>query len=387
MPGDVLPAGDPRILESPVEAGLELASLTGSRLPALKLRNSQLLFVGVCWSLAILVMAAFTGMFLWDLIESGEALQSLVVLGYAALTLLFIPSGAFGLTLMLLAVKERQFLPFLEKASGAMRALEGSPPEGPAAEGRGAARDGSPLSGILGSAISIGSLVPTVERMAAVARGVLVMLIIGLVFLPALVGAGLFLGTFSIRLIAMELAVLAFFAIPAVALFRALGRDLQFYRYYSRRQAAITESAAAGPPPVPEGAGPMARFDRFLRGFPAVRAMLAAPGGRVEDSPDGAPATRLYLGPGNAIVVRLFDRMPGIDELELYRSESSAMAQKRDIALSRAVALVAPGGADLDDSLYDHLIGLGERTRPGECALQLVMEVDGTYSMVPFVGS
>ena len=387
MSSDELPLGDPKILESPVEAALELASLTGSRLPALKLRNRQLLFVGVCWSLAILVMAAFTGMFLWDLIESGEALQSLVVLAYVSLTLLFIPSVAFGLTLILLAVKERQFLPFLEKASGAMSALEGSPPEAQGTPGRGPSRDGSPLSGILGSAISIGSLVPTAERMATVARGVLAMLLIGLVFLPALVGAGIFLGTFSVRLIAVELAVLAFFAVPSVALFRALGRDLHFYRYYSRRQRAMTEAAAVGPSPVPEGADPMARFDQYIRSVPLVNALLAAPGGKVEEGPDGAPATRLYLGPGNGILVRLFDRMPGIEELDLHLAGSSALAKKRGIALSRAVALVAPGGRDLDDALYDHVIGLGERTRPGDCALQLVMEVDGTYSMVPFVGS
>jgi len=387
MSSDELPAGDPRILESPLEAGLELASLTGRRLPGLKLRNRQLLFVGACWSLAIIVMAAFTVAFLWDLVESGEALQSVVVLVYVSLTLLFIPSVGFGLTLILLAVKERQFLPFLEKASGAMSALEGSPPEVQGTESRGAPREGSPLSGILGSAISIGSLVPTAERMATVARGVLAMLLIGLVFLPALVAAGLFLGTFSVRLIAVELAVLAFFAVPAVALFRALSRDLYFYRYYSLRQRAIAEAAAVGPAPVPEGADPLTRLDRHLRSVPPVKAMLASPGGKVEDGPGGHPSTRLYHGRGTGILVRLFDRVPDIAALEGFLAEADLLAKKRGIFLARAVALVAPGGDDIDDSLYDHIIGLGERTRPGECALQLVMEVDGTYSMVPFVGS
>jgi hypothetical protein len=223
--------------------------------------------------------------------------------------------------------------------------------------------------------------------MATVARGVLIMLLLGLVFLPALVVLGLLLGTFSVRLIAVELAVLSFFAIPAVVLFRALTRDLQFYRYYSRRHRAISEAAAVGPASVPEGADPMARFDRYLRDFPPVKAMLAAPGGKVEEVLDGSPSTRLYRGNGTGLLVRLFDTVPDIAAVKVLLAEAEVLAKKRGLTLSRAVALVAPDGPDLDNDTYDHIIELGERTRPGDCALQLVMEVDGTYSMVPFVGS
>jgi hypothetical protein len=223
--------------------------------------------------------------------------------------------------------------------------------------------------------------------MAIVGRGALTLLILGLVSLPVLAALGLFLGTFPVTIVALELVVLVVLAYPAASIFRDLTDDLRFYRYYSRRHRAITEAAATGPAPVPEGADPMARFDRHVRSLPPVKAMLAAPDGRVEDGPEGARATRSYSGDGTGMLVRLFDRMPDIAMLDGFLSESLAISKKRGIALSRAVALVAPGGADLDDRLYDHVIGLGERTRPGGCALQLVMEVDGTYSMVPFVGS
>lgn len=389
MSAEQLPGGDPRILESPVEAAFELAALTGRRLPALKLRSARLLSLGVLWSSSVVLMAGLALLYLWDIVESGEAALSLAGLANISLTLIFVPSAGFGLALILLAAKERQFLPFLEKASGAMSALEGRPPSrpGPGGGAAGGSPGGGPLAGILGSAISVGSLVPTVERMAIVGRGALTLLILGLVSLPVLAALGLFLGTFPVTIIALELVVLVVLAYPAASIFRDLTDDLRFYRYYSLRHRAITEAAATGPAPVPEGADPMARFDRYLRSLATVKAMLAAPDGMVEDGPEGAKATRYYSGNGTGMLVRLFDRMPDIAMLDGLLSESLAISRKRGMALSRAVALVAPGGADLDDSLYDHVVGLGERTRPGGCALQLVMEVDGTYSMVPFVGS
>jgi len=329
-------------------------------------------------------MAAVTLLYLWEALEAGQRLLSVAGLAYISMTVLFLPSIGFGLALVILAAKERQFLPFLEKASGAMTALEGRPSSRPLPAGA-AAAPGSPLAGILGSAISVGSLVPTAERMAVVARGVLVLLILGLVALPVLAGAGLFLGTFSAALVALELVVIVVLAYPAASLFRDLSGDLRFYRYYSRRQRAIAEAAAPGPAPVPEGPDPMSRFDRHVRVAPGLKAMLAAPDGRAEDGPGGSSGARLYSGDGAGMLVRPFDRVPAIAELETLLAEAKALAKKRGLYMFRAVALVGTGGADLDNSTYDHVIALGERTRPGECALQLVMEVDGAYSMVPFV--
>jgi hypothetical protein len=329
-------------------------------------------------------MTGLALLFLWDALETGEPLLSVTGLTHISLTLLFMPSAAFGLALVILAAKERQFLPFLDNASGAMTALRGRPPAD-SSPGGDTTRDGSPLACILSSAISVGSLVPTAERMAMVARGVLILLILGLVFLPVLAAVGLLFGTFSTTFVALELVVFIVLAYPAVSLFGDITDDLRFYRYYSRRQRAITEAAAMGPAPVPAGSDPLSRFDRHLRSLPALKAMLEASGARAEDGPGGFAATRLYSGRGTTILVRLFGRVPDIAALDAFLSEADSLAAKHGISMSRAVALVAPGGPDIDDRTYDHLIGLGERTRPGGCALQLVMEVDGTYSMVPFV--
>jgi len=76
MSGPEHPGGDPRILESPVEAGLELAALTGSRLPGMKLRNARLLSLGVLWSASVILVAGLAVLSLWDTISSGERLLS-----------------------------------------------------------------------------------------------------------------------------------------------------------------------------------------------------------------------------------------------------------------------------------------------------------------------
>jgi len=383
MTGERIPEADPRILENPVEAGLELASLSGARLPGMRLRNARLISLGVLWSATVMIVAGLAVLSLWDTLESGERLLSMTALAYISMTMLFMPSVGFGLALVFLAAKERQFLPFLEKASGAMTALKGRPPAGQPRED-GTPRDGGPLAGILGSAISVGNLVPTAGRMTVAARGVLVLLIMGLVFLPVLAVVGLLLGTFPVTLVSLELVVFVVVAFPALYIFGDISEDLRFYKYYTRRHRAIAAAAARGPAPVPAGPDPLSRFDGHLRSLPAVRMMLEAPGGRAEDIPGKAPA-RIYQGRGTGIVVRLFERVPDDAALDAFRSEAASLARERGFAILRAVALVAPGGPDLDDATYDHIIGLGERTRPGECALQLVMEVDGTYSMVPFV--
>jgi len=384
MSQEIMPEGDPRILENPVEAGLELASLAAGRLPGMKLRNARLISLGALWSATVILVAGLALWSLWDTLETGGRLLSTAGLAYISMTMLFMPSAGFGLALVFLAAKERQFLPFLEKASEAMNALEGRPPTGKAAPGGGAG-DGGPLAAILGSAISVGGLVPTAERMKTVARGVLVLIIVGLVFLPALAAAGLVLGTFPVALVSLELVVFVVVAFPALSLMGGVTADLNFYKYYSRRHRAIAAAAAFGTAPVPEGPDPLSRFDRHLRSLPGAGRMLDGPDARTEDLPGDGMAARLYSGRGNGILVRVFGRVPDGAALDAFRTEAASLAQKRGMALSRAVALVAPGGPDIDDRTYDHIIGLGERTRPGECALQLVMEVDGTYSLVPFV--
>jgi len=387
-----LPPGDARILESPLEASLELADLTGRRLPGIKKRSLHLLLMGIAWSASVMALTVLSGLYLFDLYFEGELLMTMQAAVFLSLTLLFIPSMGLGLALVILTFKERQFLPFIEKASGAMVAIGTPDAQGndTQAVNAGPGTD-RPLEGILGSAMWAGKLVPTVERMAAVARAVLVVLLLGLAYLFVLVAAGLMFGTLTIILPALELAVLAAFPGPALLLFKRLSRDVEFYRYYSRRHRAISEAAAVGPPPVPEGERPLERFESYLRSTPQVKKLLASAGARVEDGPAGPdpPFSRIYTGKvegaSTGILVRLFPEMPGSGELDRFLGEARAAAEKRGVALSRAVALVTADADKLDDSTYEHLLEVGRNTKPGECALQMVLEVDGAYSMVPFV--
>ena len=116
--GEELPAGDTRILESPVEASLELADLSARRLPALKLSSARLLSLGALLSSAAALMAALTIIQLVDAMQAGARLLSVAGLAYVSLCVLFLPSIGLGVALVVLAAKERQFLPFLEKEIG-----------------------------------------------------------------------------------------------------------------------------------------------------------------------------------------------------------------------------------------------------------------------------
>jgi len=387
MPSEELPQGDPRILESPLEASLELADQTGRRLPELSRRSRLLLVLGAAWSIAVMALAILTGLYLADLYVEGSLSLTTESLVLISLTLLFIPTIGLGLTMLMLAFKERQFLPFLEKTSGALAALEGKPAaepdKGQARESEGA---GGPLAGILGEAIAIGKLVPTVERMAGVARAVLAVLLFGLGYLLVLVILGTVVGGLAVELLALQLAVFAFFVGPSILLFQGLSRDVAFYRYYSRRHRALSETAALGPPAVPAGRDHLERFDRYLRSGPH-------PPGKAEEGPGGPdpPFTRLYhgagAGAGGAVVVKVFPAVPDREALDHLLAGAKDLGRAGRPAVSRAVALVAAEAVDLDDSLYEHIIELGRATPPGGCALQLAMEVDGTYSLVPYIAT
>ena len=396
---------DPRIFENPIEASIELADVTEQRLPGLKRRNSQLTWFAGIWTVVVIVLALLVGaLALTMVLDESWDLYSILVLFSAAV--LLVPSTGLGMALMILAFQEKMFLPYLEQASRAVVAMGGPPshsdamagmPEGETSDSE---RDemaeerrlpGGSIGGILGSAMWVGDLVPVAGRLTAIGRYVLAVILAGLTYLVAIAVIGLVTGlVFTYQLVA-EIIVFAVFVSPAVLLFQALTRDLEFYQYYSRRHGALAEVSALGIPPVPEGKDHQERYGRFLRSLPYVDAMLRSPQGGVEKEPGrkGYHFSRLYhgmLGEEHVgILVKVFDKMPDREDLDLLLEEARTFGQKRGFVISRAVALVAADVDDVDDRLYDHIVELGRRTRPGDCALQLVMEVEGTYSMVPYV--
>ncbi|MGQ9583208.1 MAG: hypothetical protein ACUVV6_06815 [Thermoplasmatota archaeon] len=61
------------------------------------------------------------------------------------------------------------------------------------------------------------------------------------------------------------------------------------------------------------------------------------------------------------------------------------MGRGGGVDVERAVALLSPGAGEVSDAVYDYVVEPGERTPVDACALQLVMEVDGTSPMVPYI--
>ena len=400
------PSGDPRIFENPLEASIELADLTEQRLPQLRKRSRSLLLFGASWTLGLVALATVTGLNLWDLLSAGSwPLIELAKL--VSLLVVLVPSIGLGITLTLLSLQETRFLPHLDASARAIGALSSRPPgdfvgkarEKGTSEGKngntrpGARSDGAPIAGIVGSALKTGDLVTIVERMTSVARAVLYVVLLGLGYMVAVMFHGLLTGSYITLQLVLELLVFAVFVGPAFMLLAEVSRDQAFYRYYKRRHRALADVTALGVPPVPEGETHLERFDSFLKGAPGVRDMLAAKDGKagVERNvgPDDFLFSRLYHGPveneHTGILVKELERPPDIDMVHRLLDEAGMFGRERGLRISRVVALVTGDAEDVDDRVYEHIIEHGARTRPGECAIQLVMEVGGAYSMVPYV--
>jgi len=411
---------DPRVLENPIEAGIELADLTEKWLPGLKRRSLHLSMLGLAWTIAMAALATVSGMVLWAIVRASGS-YSLSDLAIAMVTpIIIVPCLALGVILLLLAIQESRFLPHLDQSSKAMSALGGRPgkmperqkgtmgakPDGKgkgkgdaeaAAAGKGEEkrRQGPALAGILGTSMQVGDLVPMVGRMTIVARAGLAMIIVGLAYFVGTAILLVMLGSFLLLQVILELAMFALFVGPVVLLYKDLTKDQQFYNYYTQRHRAVGEATAIGTPPVPEGPDHLARFDTFVKSMPGVAAMVGAPDGGVRKNVGRKDFRfeRLYHGPSprgpgyDAILVRSVPKIPTRDELDEMLAEAKALSGDEGIDIGRVVALVAAdmGDSDIDDDVYEHIIEAGRKARRGECVVQLVMEVEGTYSLVPYV--
>jgi|GEM_PF-2031220 len=394
---------DPSIFENPIEASIELADLAEQRVPSLKRRNNHLTQFSIVWTSVMMVLALVTGYILFTMFVLGSLPNSWMNLLIVAFAVILLPTVGLGIALVVMAFQERLFLPYLDQTSKAVVALETlgqhahqtdkGVEEGPSKDDLGDARTlpGGSLGGILGSAMWVGDLVPVAGRLLSVARTVLSMMIAGLVYLVALAVIGVVSGIYVIPQLVAEIIVFGIFVGPAMMMYQSLSRDMEFYQYYSRRHAALAEVASVGIPPVPEGKDHLERYMGFIKGLPAVKALLTSSEGGVEKEPGrkGFTFSRLVHGvvhdKHKGIVVKVYDKVPDREELGLLVQEAHAFGERRGISIRLAVALVAADVDDLDDKVYDHVIEVGRRTRSADVALQLVMEVEGTYSMVPYV--
>lgn len=396
---------DPSIFENPIEASIELADLAEQKVPSLKSRNDHLAQFSVIWTTVMMVLAVVTGYNLFTMFVLQSLPDIWISLLMVALAAVLLPTVGLGIALIVMAFQERMFLPYLDQTSKAVVALEtlgrsgrsagkGLEEEPPEDEVKDARRlPGGSLGGILGSAMWVGDLVPVAGRLLSVARTVISLMIAGLIYLVALAVIGVLGGVQIIPQLVADIVVFAIFVGPAVLLYLTLSRDMEFYQYYSRRHAALAEVASVGIPPVPEGKAHLERYMRFLKGLPAVKALLTSPDGSVEKEPGrkGYAFSRLAQGTAGkehkGILVKVYDKVPDREELDLLLDEARAFGHRREMNIRLVVALVAADVDDLDDRVYEHIVELGRRTRAADVALQLVMEVEGTYSMVPYVAS
>ncbi len=395
MSEEGLPEGDPRILESPLEACLELASLTARMLPGVRRRSRLLLLFAAVLTASLLCLISTAAL---PLLSAGAGLRlpqmlSLVYIG--SLIALLVPSVGLALVLIVMAYREGQLLALLESTSRALAALQsGGRVDNRSDPGRGAGgARADALEGILGSALWAGRLVPAAERMVTVARAVLALVLLALMCSTLFALAALLLGLAPPVLLLTQTFLPAALAPLVGLLLRGLKRDLDFYRYYARRQRAVSEVAALGPPGVPEGRDALERYELFLRSSPGPCGPCESTGLSSEEVSCGAdlPPSRLYMWRSGAskrgALVTVFDRVPRREELEQLLQEARGIRSERGVVVERAVALLSTGAGEVSDDLYDYIIELGERTPRGAPALQLVIEVEGAYSMVPYIAS
>jgi hypothetical protein len=162
----------------------------------------------------------------------------------------------------------------------------------------------------------------------------------------------------------------------------------RFINHFIFRVSALETFESQGPVPVPEGATPLERFAGCVLSRHGVDAEGRG-AGEVKGASGGMHAFDLVMGgPGERVLVRTFDKVPDIHEVRDLRSAAEDVARRDGELPMRVVALVEEGLEDLDvsDVVYDYLMEHPILDERGEISrsLQIVAEVEGYYSVLPF---
>ena len=162
----------------------------------------------------------------------------------------------------------------------------------------------------------------------------------------------------------------------------------RFISYFLARVSALETFEAQGPMAVPEGEDVLDRFARCVMMKGQVEDGDRVAGDLVGASGQKYAFDMVLGGPGERVLVRTYEGVPTIDQVRDLRTAAEDMARKEGDLPLRIVALVKRGALDLDvdDIVYDYLMehpildDAGERAR----SLQIVFEVEGYYSVLPF---
>jgi hypothetical protein len=140
--------------------------------------------------------------------------------------------------------------------------------------------------------------------------------------------------------------------------------------------------------PVPEGADVLERFAGCAISRHGMRDPVRGPGELPGASGDRHAFELVLGGPSERVMVRTFDRVPKITDVRDLRTAAEDVARRDGKLPLRVVALVSEEQDDLDvdEVVYDYLMEHPILDESGDWArsLQIVAEVEGYYSVLPF---
>jgi hypothetical protein len=162
----------------------------------------------------------------------------------------------------------------------------------------------------------------------------------------------------------------------------------RFINHFILRVSALETFESQGPVPVPQGGTALERFAGCVISRQGVDGEGRS-AGELEGASGNAHAFDLTMGgPEERVLVRAFEGVPTIHQVRDLRTAAEDVARRDGGLPLRVVALVEEEQDDLDvdDVVYDYLMEHPILDERGEMArsLQIVAEVEGYYSVLPF---
>ena len=162
----------------------------------------------------------------------------------------------------------------------------------------------------------------------------------------------------------------------------------KFINHFITRVGTLETFESQGPIPVPDGDTVLTRFAGCVLVRHGLGDEKVGPGELQGVSGDKHSFDLVLGGPKERVLVRAFERTPGIDDVRDLRTAAEDVARRDGKLPLRVVALVSADldDLDVDDIVYDYLMEHPILDERGEWAksLQIVAEVEGYYSVLPF---
>jgi hypothetical protein len=161
----------------------------------------------------------------------------------------------------------------------------------------------------------------------------------------------------------------------------------RFLAYVNSRVEALEAFEEQPPISVPEGDTTLERLTEcLLYSGKAHGPVLGA--SELKGIKDSHRFDQILGERGDRVLVRAFDHVPSTEELRALRTSSEDVAKKEGTLPRRVVALIDAEIDDLeiDDETYEFLMEspiLDEAGERGK-SVQIVAEVEGHYSVLPF---